>query len=155
MDSAFTSGWHLDILSADLFPTAPQPHSRPQTPEQAPPMLFGGLVPLEEGNPTNQVTDSGERQPAQRPKRKRASPKRTVGKPSQAGATAEVSENSKRRGRPRVNATDETATEVSFPISFASSRPQHDPHMHVSGDGHKYASHNGRTDCERKVSLHR
>lgn len=116
MESAFPLEWGLDTLSANSIVSDSQSAttSHPQLDEPTPPAQTGEILPVAEEAPENPQTDGNEVQANQhRPKRKRASSKGTVGSVPQAESNAVAGETSKKRGRPRTNAVDETAAEVS------------------------------------------
>jgi hypothetical protein len=113
MPSSAASGFSLDILSAssfqDTFPNARKPaEERPSTR-----ILYGGIMVDDDDGSEYHDENASHTTPDPRLPDKKDGPSRKKGKKRTGpGLGPEDEDPSKKRGRPRLDTTDETAAEV-------------------------------------------
>ncbi|EAS28966.3 uncharacterized protein CIMG_07712 [Coccidioides immitis RS] len=106
MYSALVPEWHLDILSASSFPSAPQTPSYHTPAENSSQRALEALTPVSQEAHGHLNEDSNKSQSATCSKKKRVLPKEVVAVPSES--VTKEDKITKKRGRPRLHTENET-----------------------------------------------
>jgi hypothetical protein len=101
----------LDILSADSFPDTAPVEIVHVSSHGSSPVLPLGIVIYPDGDRSNMSAEQPQ------PGSKHPQSKRSTNRRARSGADADADSATKKRGRPRVDTRDETASEVSLRLS--------------------------------------